>query len=70
MEGRIGADHPPASGVTMRTLKPASRMLGATLSAVLITASAPGRETADRSTDGGKTWTPWFDIVFRPHRDR
>ena len=26
------------------------------------------RETADRSTDGGKTWTPWFDIVFRPHR--
>ena len=26
------------------------------------------RETADRSTDGGKTWTPWFDIIFRPHR--
>jgi hypothetical protein len=28
------------------------------------------RETADRSTDGGKTWTPWFDIIFRPHRQR
>lgn len=26
------------------------------------------REKADRSTDGGKTWTPLFDIVFRPHR--
>jgi hypothetical protein len=27
------------------------------------------REKADRSTDGGKTWTPVFDMVFRPHRD-
>ena len=26
------------------------------------------RETAVRSTDGGKTWTPVFDIIFRPHR--
>ncbi|MBA3259020.1 MAG: hypothetical protein H0T68_06085 [Gemmatimonadales bacterium] len=26
------------------------------------------REVAERSTDGGKTWTPVFDIVFRPHR--
>jgi hypothetical protein len=25
------------------------------------------RETAVISMDGGKTWTPWFDIVFRPH---
>jgi hypothetical protein len=24
------------------------------------------RETAQRSADGGRTWTPWFDIVFRP----
>lgn len=24
------------------------------------------RETAERSSDGGKTWTPWFDIIFRP----
>jgi hypothetical protein len=23
------------------------------------------RETAERSTDGGKSWTPWFDIIFR-----
>lgn len=26
------------------------------------------RETAERSADGGKTWAPAFDIVFRPHR--
>lgn len=25
------------------------------------------REIARRSIDGGKTWTLWFDIVFRPH---
>jgi hypothetical protein len=27
------------------------------------------REKAERSVDGGKTWTPVFDIVFRPHRE-
>lgn len=26
------------------------------------------RETAERSLDGGKTWKPGFDIVFRPHK--
>jgi hypothetical protein len=26
------------------------------------------RETAERSRDGGRTWEPVFDIVFRPHR--
>lgn len=25
------------------------------------------RETAVTSLDGGKTWQPWFDLVFRPH---
>ena len=25
------------------------------------------RETAVESTDGGKTWKPWFDIVSRRH---
>lgn len=28
------------------------------------------RERAERSRDGGVTWTPVFDIVFRPHRGR
>jgi hypothetical protein len=27
------------------------------------------REKAERSKDGGKTWTTAFDIVFRPHVD-
>jgi hypothetical protein len=26
------------------------------------------RSKAERSTDGGKTWTMVFDIIFRPHR--
>jgi hypothetical protein len=26
------------------------------------------RETAVTSTDGGKTWEPWFDLWFRPHK--
>jgi hypothetical protein len=26
------------------------------------------REKAERSADGGRTWMPVFDIVFRPHR--
>ena len=26
------------------------------------------RETAVTSTDGGKTWNPWFDLIFRPHK--
>ncbi|HEY6307335.1 MAG TPA: hypothetical protein VI488_12850 [Candidatus Angelobacter sp.] len=25
------------------------------------------REVAVVSTDGGKVWKPWFDLVFRPH---
>lgn len=25
------------------------------------------REAAVRSTDGGHTWAPWFDLMFRPH---
>ena len=28
------------------------------------------RETAERSRDGGRSWTPVFDIVFRPHSRR
>src|SRR5262249_27507058 len=27
------------------------------------------REIAHTSSDGGATWQPWFDILFRPHRD-
>lgn len=26
------------------------------------------RETAVTSLDGGKSWKPWFDLLFRPHK--
>jgi len=26
------------------------------------------RETALTSADSGKTWKPWFDLMFRPHK--
>ncbi len=26
------------------------------------------RETAITSIDSGKTWKPWFDLLFRPHK--
>jgi hypothetical protein len=26
------------------------------------------REVAVTSTDGGRTWKPWFDLLFRPHK--
>jgi hypothetical protein len=26
------------------------------------------RETAVTSSDGGKTWKPWFDLVFRARK--
>jgi hypothetical protein len=26
------------------------------------------RESATRSTDNGATWSPWFDLLFRPHQ--
>jgi len=29
--------------------------------------AASVRETAETSTDGGKTWQPWFDLIFKPH---
>ncbi len=31
-------------------------------------ASGGVRETAVTSTDGGKTWQPWFDMMFLPHK--
>lgn len=26
------------------------------------------REIGETSADGGKTWHPWFDLMFRPHK--
>jgi hypothetical protein len=48
-----GTDHGPASQRLVRGVwKPEKNGI---------------RETAERSSDGGKTWTPWFDLSFRPH---
>ena len=38
------------------------------LRGIWIPARGSVRETAQRSVDGGKTWEPVFDIVFRPHK--
>lgn len=38
------------------------------LRGVWIPVNGSVRETAERSVDNGKTWTPVFDIVFRPHK--
>jgi hypothetical protein len=39
-----------------------------TLRAVWYPEKGGVRETAESSRDGGKTWKPLFDIVFRPHK--
>jgi ketosteroid isomerase-like protein len=49
-----GVDHPPGDG---------ERHVRGSWKAV----TGGVRETAVISTDGGKTWKPWFDLMFRPH---
>ena len=39
----------------------------ATVRVVWIAQGKAVRETAEGSSDGGKTWTPMFDLIFRPH---
>jgi hypothetical protein len=41
---------------------------GSLLRGIRWTGSPDVRENAERSTDGGRTWTTVSDIVFRPHR--
>ena len=47
-----GVDH-AKNGIVRGTWKPANGGV---------------RETAILSDDGGKTWKPWFDLMFQPHR--
>jgi hypothetical protein len=47
-----------------RTLQGSERLVRGTWKPV----SGGVRETALTSIDGGKTWTLWFDILFRPHK--
>jgi hypothetical protein len=53
-----GVDHQRADQQVRGTWKPPA----------LTPANGGVRETAVISTDGGKTWQPWFDLMFRPHK--
>jgi len=60
IEGRKAGDAIELSGAEYGTA--AGRLIRGTWTPV------PGgvREIAERSSDGGKSWTPWFDILFKP----
>ena len=53
--------------MTLTATEKSSEGTTSLLRAVWRREDAAVRETAERSTDGGKTWTPVFDIVFRKH---
>jgi hypothetical protein len=61
IEGKFDAGEMILSGVF-------HTMAGEPLVRGLWTVDGGVRETAEKSTDGGKTWKPWFDLVFRPHK--
>jgi hypothetical protein len=48
-----GVDHAAAETLVRGTWKPVNGGV---------------REIGVTSTDGGTTWKPWFDLVFRPHK--
>lgn len=50
-----GVDHP--GGVEERHVRGTWKRVGGGV-----------REIAIISTDGGKSWKPWFDLTFRPHK--
>jgi hypothetical protein len=62
IEGGIEAGAMVLSG-TDRTRDDKERRVSGTWKAI----DGGVRETAVISMDGGKTWTPWFDLLFRPH---
>jgi hypothetical protein len=61
IEGRIEGDEMVLSGVD-RAADGKERRIRGTWKPV----NGGVRETAITSTDGGKTWEPWFDLMFRP----
>jgi len=63
IEGGMHGDEMVLSG-SDRTLDGKERLVRGVWKAV----RGGVRETAVRSVDGGKTWTPWFDMIFRPAR--
>jgi hypothetical protein len=65
LDGRLERDRMVLTGTEHRATGESSLLRG-----IWSAEGANVRETAERSTDGGKTWTPVFDIVFRPHAAR
>lgn len=63
IEGRFGGDKMVLGGAD-RTKDGKDRLVRGTWSPI----EGGVHEVAVRSTDGGKTWDPWFDIVFRPRK--
>jgi hypothetical protein len=63
IEGGIRAGEMVLSGVD-RSKEGKKRLVRGTWKSV----EGGVQETAVRSTDGGKTWDSWFDLVFRPHK--
>jgi hypothetical protein len=61
IEGKLEGDEMVLSGVD-RTTDGKERRIGGTWKPV----NGGVRETAKTSTDGGKTWVLWFDLMFRP----
>jgi hypothetical protein len=61
IEGRIEGDAMVLSGEDHRA--------GALVRGTWTPANGAVRETAVTSSDRGRTWKPWFDLVFRPHRE-
>ena len=65
LDGRLQRDRMVLTGTERQTDGSSSLLRG-----IWRAQGGTVRETAERSTDGGKTWTPVFDIVFRPHAGR
>jgi hypothetical protein len=63
IEGGLRAGDMVLSG-TDRTKEGKKRLVRGTWKSV----EGGVQETAVRSADGGKTWNPWFDLIFRPHK--
>jgi hypothetical protein len=62
LDGGMDGDH-----MTLTATEKSSEGATSLLRAVWRREGAAVRETAERSTDGGKTWAPVFDILFRKH---
>jgi len=63
VEGGIQGERMVLTGLDQTTNGKSRQLRG-----IWVRVSGGVRETAETSSDGGKTWQPLFDIVFRPHK--